>query len=308
MRCVLIYNPASGRNRNLRESQVKQVGEALCGEGHEVEIVCTAGPGSAAAQAREASASADVIFACGGEGTVHEVLQGLVSEKAEPACILGVIPFGSANALARHLQLSPDPCKAALQQVRGKPCTISLGKIVCDSGTRYFVVMAGAGPDGALVYSLLAQHKSQLGRLAYYLHAARLFATRRFRSFDVEFAPAVSGPPVTRRAVSVMTVRVASLGGLFDGLTSTQASVHDAVLRLHILRPPALLSLPMWFVSGWLNLNSSPFLHTVEAASFTCRPLDGTAPHIQADGEWLGCLPMQVSLVPNAVRILLPAK
>ncbi len=234
------------------------------------------------------------------------MLQGLVSETKEPACALGVIPLGSANALARHLRLSLDPCKAALQQVRGKPCTIPVGKLVCNSGTRYFVVMAGAGPDGALVYSLLAQHKSQLGRLAYYLRAARLFATRRFRTFDVEFAPVGTGQPVTQRAVSVMTARVSSLGGLFDGLTSARASIHDATLRLHILRPPALLSLPMWFVSGWLNLHGSPFLHTVEAAYFTCRPLDGTAPHIQADGEWLGRLPMRVCLVPNALRILLP--
>lgn len=308
MRCTLIYNPVSGRNRNARESQVKQVAEALSAEGHSAEIVCTTGPGSAATQARAVAASADVIFACGGDGTVHEVLQGLVSEAGEPACTLGVIPLGSANALARHLSLSLDPRKAALQQVRGRLCTIPAGKVVCTSGTRYFVVMAGAGPDGALACSLKSQHKSELGRLAYYLRAARLFATRRFRPFEVEIVPAASGSSVTRKAVGVMAVRVASLGGLFDGLTSDRASIHDTALRLHIVRQPAFLSLPMWFISGWLNLYQSPFLHTVEAAAFSCRPLNGPAPDIQADGEWLGNLPMQVSLVPNALRILLPLR
>ena len=54
-------------------------------------------PGSATHQAREAAARADVIFACGGDGTVHEVLQGLVTETGTPACTLGIIPLGSAT-------------------------------------------------------------------------------------------------------------------------------------------------------------------------------------------------------------------
>lgn len=307
MHCILIYNPASGRNRAVRESQVDQVAKALSAEGHHADVVATTGPGSAAAQARDAG-SADVIFACGGDGTVHEVLQGLVSETGTHTSTLGIVPFGSANALARHLRLSLDPCRAAVQQLRGKPCIIPAGKIVSPGGTRYFVVMAGAGPDGALVYSLLAQHKSQLGRLAYYLHAARLFAVRRFHPFQVEIAPAVEeGAPVTRRVVSVMACRVGNLGGLFGGLTSRGVSLQDTAMHLHFLSPPAILSLPAWFLSGWLGVhNLNPFLHRIDSTAFSCRPLNGHTPHLQADGEWLGRLPMQVSLVPDALRILLP--
>jgi diacylglycerol kinase (ATP) len=308
VRCVLVVNPASGRHRNMRQGQIQKIVDALSAEGHRAETLFTTEPGSAATQARQAAASsADVIFACGGDGTVHEVLQGLVSETETPSCPLGVIPLGSANALARHLRLSLDPVTAALQQLRGITSTIPVGKVVCSGAVRYFTVMAGAGPDGMLVYSLLAHHKQQLGRLAYYVHSARLFATRRFHSFEVEFVPSAFGAPVARPAVSVMATRIDNLGGLFAGLTSPGASIRHHSLHLHILRPPALLSLPLWFLSGWLRTpRLNPFLQCIKADSFSCSPLKGPAPHIEADGEWLGHLPMQVSLLPNALRILMP--
>lgn len=310
MRCILIYNPASGRNRHCRAEQLRQVADALSNLGHSVESIPTTAPGSATIQARQAVLSgANIIFACGGDGTIHEVLQGLVSETGEPTAALGIIPLGSANALARHLRLSLDPLKAALQQIHGTQRTIPIGKLTYGDEVRYFAVMAGAGADGALVYDLLTIHKSRLGRLAYYLHAARLFATRRFYPFEIEYTKAASEASVTQRAVSAMAVRVESLGGLFGKLAGGQATIHDAHLQLLILRPPAVLSLPMWFVSGWLNLHRrNPFLSLVDATSFTCRPFSCPAPHFQADGEWLGRIPVQVAIVPNALRLLLPVR
>jgi diacylglycerol kinase family enzyme len=251
----------------------------------------------------------DVIFACGGDGTAHEVLQGVVCESGAPDCAMGVIPMGSANALARHLGISLDPCKAALDQARGKAESIPVGKISCGGGARYFVVMAGAGPDGALVYSLLAQQKTQLGRLAYYLRAARLFATRRFSAFEVEFTPIGSDQAITQKAVSVMAVRVDNLGGLFSGLTSRHASIRDPAMQLCLLSPPALLSLPLWFLSSWIRAGGlNPMLQSVEATAFNCRPIGKIAPHIQADGEWIGRASMEVTIVPNAVRMMLPIR
>jgi diacylglycerol kinase (ATP) len=307
--CILIYNPASGRNRDLRPAQINQVAHALSAEGHYVETVRTTGPGSAAAQARDAVEAADVIFACGGDGTVHEVLQGLVSETEVPRCALGIVPLGSANSLARHLRISFDPGIAALQQVRGKPCTISVGKAASAGAVRYFAAMAGAGPDGALARDLPIENKSQFGRLAYYRHAARLFATRRFNAFEVQFTPARSGSPVTRNVVSVMATRIGDLGGMFRGLTDPHASIQDSTLCLHLLSSPALVSLPLWFLSSWLGLRDlNPFYRCVHAASFSCRPLNSPPPYAQADGESLGPLPIHVSMVPNALRILLPVR
>ena len=306
---MLIYNPASGRNRLRRAAQVRQVAMALTALEHSVELIATAAPGSATQHAQDAArGGADIVFACGGDGTIHEVLQGLVSRTGEPTAALGIIPLGSANALARHLRLSLDPLKAALQQIEGTPQKIPVGDLTYGDQIRYFAVMAGAGPDSALAHSLLSAQKASLGRLAYYVHAARLFATLRFGPFDVEYTEAASGVTTTLQAVSAMAVRVNDLGGLFSGLTGRQASIRDANLRLILVRPPAALSLPLWFVTGWLNLRRfNPLIRMVNVTEFSCRPIATPAPHFEADGEWLGHIPIQVSILPNALRILLPA-
>jgi len=308
--CILIHNPAAGRKRQGRAEQLRQIVDALSSLGHPVELLATTAPGSAATQARDAvSDGAEIVFACGGDGTVHEIIQGLACESCEPSAVLGIIPLGSANALARNLRLSLAPLKAALQEIHGRPRTIPLGKVAYGGQTRYFALMAGAGPDGALVYSLLSASKSRLGRLAYYLHAARLFATSRFRAFEIEYTDAATGEANTRRAVGAMAVRVNDLGGLFSKLAGRHATIQDPNLRLLVLSPPAALSLPLWFVSGWLNLlRLDPFLRFADVTAFSCRPCSGPAPHFQADGEWLGRIPMRVSMVPNALRLLRPRR
>jgi diacylglycerol kinase (ATP) len=310
VRCVMIYNPASGGNRSCRAEQLEQVTKALSGLGHQVEVLSTTAPGSAILQAREAPMNgAEVVFACGGDGTVHEVIQGLVSENGDSAVCLGIIPLGSANALARHMRLSLDPRTAALQQIRGTEQVIPIGKLVYGDRCRYFAVMAGAGPDGALTYEILRADKSRLGRMAYYLHAARMFVTRRFHPFELEYCVANSNRVEHGKAVSVMALRVGDLGGFFSRLAYGQGSMKDAHLRLLILGPPAAISLPLWFASGWLNLHAlNPFLRFVDVSAFSCSGGSKGSPHIQADGEWLGYAPMQVSLVPNALRVRVPSQ
>jgi YegS/Rv2252/BmrU family lipid kinase len=310
VRCVLIYNPVSGRNRSGRLEQLRSIADALAGLGHEAELIATTAAGSATLQAQKAvQDGVEVVFACGGDGTIHEIVQALVSESGDPRPALGIIPLGSANALARHLQISFDPVKAALEQIGGTARSIPVGKIECDGRVRYFTVMAGAGPDGALVYSMLARHKSNLGRIAYYLHAARLFATRRFPAFEVAYTEAATGTTFSRRAVSVMAARVRSLGGLFNRLTSHSANLEDRHLELVVLSPPAWVSLPLWFFCGWLRLGEmNRFLHSAQVSDFDCLPLSGPAAHCQADGEWLGRIPMHVSVVMDALRVLVPVR
>jgi YegS/Rv2252/BmrU family lipid kinase len=306
--CALVWNPASGRGRHRREEQAEQVAISLRKRGHRVEFISTTGPGSAGEQARNVvRQGAEIVFACGGDGTVHEVAQGLVSESGKPSASLGILPCGSANALARDLGLPLDPEAAALAQIEGSPRTVPVGKITWSGGSRYFLLMAGVGPDGALVYSLLARHKSRVGRLAYYLHAARLFATRRFAGFEVEASDAATAATIRSRAVGAMAVRIRDLGGLFAGLAGGNASIDDGHLRLILIRPPAFLSLPLWFLSAWLRIERfNPFLERIDANRCAFRPCSAIPPHLEADGEWLGRIPAEFTLLPNALRLCSP--
>lgn len=305
---MLICNLFAGRARQQRASLIAQLAHQLSAQGHNVDVQFTTARGSATSLASIAVAGgADAVFACGGDGTVHEVLQALVSESGESRCALGLIPLGSANALARHMRLPLDPFRAAMEQLRGEPRTIPVGKAEFAGGVRYFTVMAGAGPDGALAKSVEGRQKARFGRLSYYLHAALLFLTRRFPPFDLEWTDEV-GKVVRRRATAAMVARVDDLGGMFSGLTSAEASIYEKQLRLLVISPPALLSMPRWFLFGWLRiLGLDPLLRQETVVSFACLPAAGMAPDIQLDGEWVGTAPMRVSLLPHALRILVPS-
>jgi diacylglycerol kinase (ATP) len=299
-RAVLLYNPLSGRATN--RPTIEHIATTLRAHSLEVQTISTHSPNSAGQQAAEACLSApDILFACGGDGTLHEVLQGLAFQ---PHTALGIIPLGSANAFARHLTLSLDPTRAALQQLTYQPQSIPIGQITYTTRegtrTRYFLVMAGAGPDGALVYKMLAANKHRLGRLTYYLRAARLFITTRFSAFSV------TTPETTERAVSAMAVRVASLGGLFSPLIRG-ASLQDPHLTLTFTRTPAHVSLPAWFALSWLHLpRLNRYTLTVPTDTFTCGPGLSAPIQVQADGEHLGTTPMTATLIPNALRLLVP--
>lgn len=304
-RAAILYNPNSGRPGH-RMANVEGAAAALRQQNIDVTIVATKGPGTAGEQAAALADNYDIIFAGGGDGTIHEVAQGLAFH---PSAALGIIPFGSANALCRHIGIDLDPIRAVRQQLHFTPQTIPLGKVTyttpAGEQSRYFLVMAGAGPDGALVYKMLADGKQRIGRFAYYRRAARLFAKHRFAPFDIAYT-SQDGTAVSTRAVSAMAVRVRDLGGLFSTLVRG-ASIEHPQLLLTIASPPATLSLPAWFATSWTRTHRwNPYVQTAEVDSFHCGA--GTDPvQVQADGEWLGQTPMTVTLVPEALRLLLPA-
>jgi diacylglycerol kinase (ATP) len=309
MRVLLIYNPVAGTDRTLREQQLREVCEVFQASGHRATAVATEAAGSATAQARRAVAvGIDCIFACGGDGTIHDVLQGLVDESRANASppILGIIPMGSANALARHLRISMSPVEAVRQQLALEPVPVSVGKIEWNSQRRYFTVLAGAGADGTLVYKMTSGHKQTLGRLAYYAHAMSIFLSHNFSRFDLEFVEAESMRRHSLLAISAMALRIDNLGGLFSRLTSG-GHVGHSHLQLVVIRPPAWLSLPLWFAMGWTGVSRwNPLMRVVNVSEFTCTPIGTNPVHLQADGEWLGTVPARITLVPDAVRLFLP--
>ncbi len=307
MRCVLLWNAASGRNPTGREAVLCSVADELRRLGHDVVVSATVAAGSAGEQAREAvSSGAEIVFACGGDGTVHDAAQGLVGPAGQTSAVLGIIPLGSANALARNLGISLDPVTAARQQVEGSFQTIPVGRVDVGGQARYFLLMAGAGPDGLLAKHVGAGQKADLGRIAYYLQAAWLFLSHSFPAFEVEWQEAGTDNRKSWRAISILTARVPDLGGVFRPLVPQFVAPQDMDFVLTMLSPPGWLALPLWFGLSWLGIRErNPFLRTVRTSEFSCRPVS-EAIDVQADGEWLGDLPMQVTLLAGALRIALP--
>lgn len=298
MRGLLLYNPQSGRNRSSREATVTQIAALLRGHGYGLTVSATTHRGSAGAQVRSAIADgAEVIFACGGDGTVHDVLQGITGTSAR----LAIIPLGSANALCRELSIPSNPLRAAAAYATTYERRVAVGRCVTATGERYFLTMAGAGPDGALMYRMLTVNRGFTGRWSYLWHALRLLIRGRFHSFTIRWKTA-DGMEGTARAVSAMALRIGNLGGIFPGL-ARGATLNDQTMRLVLVMAPALVGMPLWFLSSWLRVEPwNPLLTTLEVSSFTCDDAESRT-HVQADGEWIGCLPATTDL--EAARTIL---
>src|SRR3954466_7270410 len=148
-KAALFYNPLSGRRKKHRVKDVEAAVAILRAAGIEVEVAPTKAASDAAAQVRMAVRDGfDTIIACGGDGTIHDVLQGLAGKDEA----LGIIPLGTANAMAHDLRLPLTPVEGAKALLTAIPKRIAVGKIdyrdFNDLPTfRYFTVAAGVGVD-----------------------------------------------------------------------------------------------------------------------------------------------------------------
>src|SRR2546427_8766774 len=124
-KAALLYNPLSGRRRERRVKDVEAALAVLQEAGVEANAEPTLGPAAAGDQARQAIAQGcDTILACGGDGTVNDVLQGVVGTDAA----LGVIPLGTANALAHDLRLPFLAAAAARAALVGQRRRVAVGR------------------------------------------------------------------------------------------------------------------------------------------------------------------------------------
>jgi len=147
-KAALIYNPVSGQHSSRRKVAIESALGVLREAGVTAEAFTTSGVGSATEQAKHAVETGfDTVIACGGDGTVHEVLQSLVGSDVA----LGVIPLGTANALAADLGLIGSPAKAVSMLLNATPTRFSVGRIHFRdtsgvSRSRYFTVAAAWVP------------------------------------------------------------------------------------------------------------------------------------------------------------------
>ncbi|MGB8323612.1 MAG: diacylglycerol kinase family protein, partial [Candidatus Acidiferrum sp.] len=169
---LLIHNPNAGSGGNARRKQIDDARKMLAENGIEAELAETTGPGHAVEIARQATLDMrQLVIACGGDGTLNEVVNGLASFQNGHRVPLALLPGGTANVLAKELSLPWDIPKAARRLVGAEVKEIALGlatPLEEPEKKRYFLSVAGAGPDGMIVYSVDLELKARVGILAYW--------------------------------------------------------------------------------------------------------------------------------------------
>jgi diacylglycerol kinase (ATP) len=315
-KAALFYNPLSGRRRERRLADVKAALAVLQQAGIEVTAEPTRGQADSAGQAGQAMAEGcDTILACGGDGTAHDVLQGMVGSTAA----LGIIPLGTANALAHDLRLPLSAVGAARALLTAKPRRIALGRVEYtdlqgNRGSRFFTVAAGIGVDAHLFYKLNPLVKGHLGMAAYYAKATRLWLTHPMEKFAVKAdldAGGNDGNGARAEVSQLLAVRIRNFGGVLREL-APGASLDRDDLRLVMFRTRSRLAYLSYIVRGLVGarwaVSGIDLLHSLK---IDCQPLaDTTADSrifVEADGELLGTLPAAISVVPDALALLVPS-
>jgi YegS/Rv2252/BmrU family lipid kinase len=279
--------------------------------GVEVEVAPTRAVNDAAAQVRLAIRDGyDTIIACGGDGTIHDVLQGLAGKEAA----LGIIPLGTANALAHDLRLPLKPVAAARALLAAVPKRIAVGRIDYRDfnnlpSFRYFTVAAGVGLDAHLFYKLNRPIKDRMGMLAYYSKAFNLWMTHRMRYFEAEFSSNGGESKREARLSEMLAIRINYFGGVLREL-APGASLDRNDLRLVLCRTGNRGLYLAYVFRGILGLSGGiPGIELAHADQVTCRVIPGRKVeriYAEADGELLGHLPITLSMLPDALTVLVP--
>jgi len=309
-RAALIYNPASGQYSARRSAAIHDALDVLRSAGVTTEEFETDGVGSGTRCAQQAIREEfDTVIACGGDGTVHETVQALVGSNVA----LGVIPLGTANALACDLGLVGAPAKVTRRLLDAKPQRIPVGRIHFQdsegqAASRYFVVAAGVGADALLMSRMDAGLKRRLGYVLYLMEAFRIWATDPFPLFQAAFTKNGHDSARVAEISQLLAVRVRSFGGVLREL-APGATVHNGTLDLLAFRTRNRLRYLSFLLAVIAGRHT--FMGDIElwnAATVECCPRNGSKNPIfvEADGEVLGSLPVKLDVVPDALTLLIP--
>jgi YegS/Rv2252/BmrU family lipid kinase len=293
----LIYNPFAGQLIGRKESVITRTVRILQDRGHAVQVFPTTGPDTAQAIARRCVMSgADLILAAGGDGTINEVVNGLVHSSVP----LAILPGGTANVLAMEMGLGSKMEAAARLVTACVPERVSLGLIRNSIGSdpRHFLLMAGVGLDAHIVYHINPSAKAMLGKLSYWLHGFAQLG-RRLPEFDV----VANGRSF--RCSFALASRVRNYGGDLE-IAQDVSLLHDHFELVLFAGRNTFTYLKYMFGILTRTLHrtrGATILRTREVAFHS--PEDERI-YIQVDGEFAGWLPSSVEIVPDALTLLTP--
>jgi diacylglycerol kinase (ATP) len=253
-RLLFILNPHAGRYKTKFE--LYELIEQLCRD-FDPTIHMTIGPGDAADTAWRLGSQFDLVAACGGDGTLSEVINGVMRLPAQDRPRVGYVPAGTTNDFAASLNLPREMKKAAHVLAGGKTMRYDIGRL---NETHYFSYVASFGAFSSTAYATAQTLKNALGHLGYLLEGIRsigeirpIAMTVRAEAFSMQDA-FIFGAVMNSRQVAglvqisadqvrcddglheVMLIRspknLQELSGILTGL-ATQNYAHDCIRFFH---------------------------------------------------------------------------
>lgn len=289
---ALIYNPRSGRGKS-KAQLLPRVLARLDDAGMEVTAQPTERMGHGIELAKQAASSSfDVAIAWGGDGTLNEVACGLF----ETSTALGILPGGTVNVLAREvgIPLKLERALDALASARVSRIPVGL------AGDRPFLLMAGVGIDGEVVYRLKAGFKDALGALAFWLDGFRLLATNpmaplRIRSGGREII-----------GTGLIAGKIRRYGPRY--FITPDAELHEPKLDVVVFKGANRRDYLRYLagVIGRFHLKFQDIEH-FKTDALTVEVIGDARVRLQLDGEPARYVPIELTVRDDALAVLLPA-
>lgn len=288
---LMIVNPISGRG-GLSDA-VGGAADGLRRTGCDVTVRTTGGPNDARQMARCADADTRAVVAVGGDGTVREVVEGLLGRSIP----IVVMPGGTENLVARHFGMVADPALIVRTVLSGR-------RQVCDVGAvndRHFLIMAGIGFDAEVIARVCERRAGHISHWTYLVPVLRTFWSHEFpplrvvvdgRSvFDGRGLVVVGVMPCYAAGLNI--VRDAVLDdGLLDVCILPCAS--RARLLAHVLRAARGVHVGL----GGVIYRRGKKIRVTSTANVA----------LQCDGDAAGHLPAEFCLVEKGAAFLLPTR
>jgi diacylglycerol kinase (ATP) len=287
-RACIVYNPAA-RNAPPRQRLERAI-EAV-GHEWEIAIAATETSGHATDLARDAAkGGAAVVIACGGDGTVNEVVNGLAGGETALAVLRG----GMGDVFAKEAGIPKSAEHALPLLLRGERKRFDLGM----AGERYFLLMAGVGFDAEVVRSVPEAAKKRWGSTSY-----AWWALRRLPAYKPKRSSMLlDDMAVNMELYWLLAGNTRSYGGILD--ITSEARVDDSWLDVYAFAGRG----PLWLMQAAVRtgLRRLDGAQGVTFRRVRCVQIETPGLAVQIDGEYIGETPVELSVAPASLDVLLP--
>lgn len=223
---IFLFNPRSGKE--LIRSQLMGILDYFCSQGYFPSVYVTQNAEDAQRMAKEYGESTDFFVCSGGDGTLNNVVSGLMQIEKRP--MLGYLPSGSTNDFARSLKIPGDPREAAETALEGGTNRVDIGKFGAD---RYFVYIAAFGAFTEVSYKTSQDKKNVLGHQAYILESVKSLSSLKSHHMEIFW----EGGKLEGEFIFGMVTNTTSVGG-FRGLTPRDVDFSDGLFEALFIRTP----------------------------------------------------------------------
>ena len=297
MHLLILWNATAGGRRARKYQQLIQNTLQQQHIRYDMRVTDYAGHAQNLVASTDLSAY-DAIIAAGGDGTVFEVLNGLMQHTREQRKPLGILPLGTGNAFVKDLGLKPFDWRTNLHNIiSGQTRRVDVAQVHCDDATFYFLNILGLGFVVDVGQS--ASKLKYLGQSAYTL--ATLWQTLKLKTQPVRLT--LDGVQQDEELVFLEVANSRYTGSTF--LIAPDARIDDGLLDLVLLKRISRRRLLRLFPSIYDGSHVSyPEIVTCQAKKILIETHQPMA--LMPDGEFHGQTPIQIHCLPGEIEILAP--